>query len=186
MNCEVQETEENISDARFSSKSPLRILVPTLAVLLGLLVYQSFRPTEYDEFIGQNFDYSGVSYTGKVINRESLRGSVVVVNFWATYCPFCLEDIEHLKELQQELRHHDFKILGITSDTRESLNDFFQARETLPWPSLYGSDAAILGKTYKVSTIPRVMLLDRDGTIIAVARGINDIKSLLLEMVYNG
>ena len=110
----------------------------------------------------------------------------MVVNFWATYCPFCLEDIEHLKELQQELRHHDFKILGITSDTRESLNDFFQARETLPWPSLYGSDAAILGKTYKVSTIPRVMLLDRDGTIIAVARGINDIKSRLLEMVYNG
>jgi len=108
MNCEVQETEENISDTRFSPKSPLRILVPTLAVLLGLLVYQSFRPTEYDEFIGQNFDYSGISYTGKVINRESLRGSVVVVNFWATYCPFCLEDIEHLKELQQELRHNDW------------------------------------------------------------------------------
>ena len=61
MNCEVQETEENISDTRFSPKSPLRILVPTLAVLLGLLVYQSFRPTEYDEFIGQNFD--SVSYT---------------------------------------------------------------------------------------------------------------------------
>ena len=111
MNSEIQEPVEAISDTRSSSKSPLRILVMMLAVLFGLLVYQNFRPTEYDEFIGQKFDYSGVSYSGKVINRESLQGSVVVVNFWATYCPFCLEDIEHLKDLQQALRHNDFKIL---------------------------------------------------------------------------
>ena len=186
MSSEIQESVEDISDTRSSSKSPLRILVMMLAVLFGLLVYQNFRPTEYDEFIGQKFDYSGVSYSGKVINRESLQGSVVVVNFWATYCPFCLEDIEHLKDLQQALRHNDFKILGVSSDTRELLNDFFQAREIFPWPSLFGSDAVSLGKTYKVSTIPRVMLLDREGTIIAIARGIDDIKSQVLELVYNG
>ena len=109
MNSEIQEPVKAISDARSSSKSPLRILVMMLAVLFGLLVYQNFRPTEYDEFIGQKFDYSGVSYSGKVINRESLQGSVVVVNFWATYCPFCLEDIEYLKDLQQALRHNDLK-----------------------------------------------------------------------------
>lgn len=186
MSSEIQESVEDISDTRSSSKSRLRILVLMSAVLFGLLVYENFRPTEYDGFIGQKFDYSGVSYTGKVINRESLQGSVVVVNFWATYCPFCLEDIEHLKDLQQALRHNDFKILGVSSDTRELLNDFFQAREIFPWPSLYGSDAVSLGKTYKVSTIPRVMLLDREGTIIAIARGIDDIKSQVLELVYNG
>ena len=166
--------------------SQLRFLLPILVVLIGYWLFKNLGPTEYDEFVGQQFEYSGVSFTGEAIDQHALQGSVVVVNFWATYCPYCLEDIEHLKELQSQLRHDEFKIVGVSSDTRDVLNDFFQTRDPLPWPSLYGGDAVNLGKTYKVTTIPRVMLLNRDGQIVAVARTIEDIKDQVLDLVYDG
>ena len=53
---------------------------------------------------------------------------MVVVNFWATYCPYCLEDIEHLKELNEELRHDDFQIVGVSSDLREELDSLHRSR----------------------------------------------------------
>tara|TARA_B100000945_G_scaffold320753_1_gene331943 strand:- start:5757 stop:6317 length:561 start_codon:yes stop_codon:yes gene_type:complete len=175
-----QETPAN------ASFSPVRILVPLLVILIGLLLFWNLRTTEYDEFVGQLFNYEGVSYTGEVINQENLQGSVVVINFWATYCPYCLEDIVDLKDLQQELRHDDFRIIGVSSDTREKLDEFFQSRDLLPWPSFCGADAVSLGQMYKVSTIPRVMLLDREGVIVAVARGIDDIKGQVLRLVHDG
>lgn len=166
--------------------SPLRFLLPILVILVGLWLFRNQGSTEYDEFVGHQFDYSGVSFTGEAIDQNTLQGSVVVVNFWATYCPYCLEDIEHLKELQSELRHEEFKIVGVSSDSRDALNDFFLTRDALPWPSLYGGDGVNLGKTYKVTTIPRVMLLNRDGQIVAVARAIADIKGQVLDLVYDG
>ena len=169
-----------------NKSSQLRYLLPILVILVGLWLFRNLGPTEYDEFVGHQFDYSGVSFTGEVIDQNTLQGSVVVVDFWATYCPYCLEDIEHLKELQNELRHEDFKIVGVSPDSREALNDFFLTRDALPWPSLYGGDAVNLCKTYKVTTIPRVMLLNRDGQIVAVARAIADIKGQVLDLVYDG
>jgi len=166
--------------------SQLRILLPILLVLIGYWLFKNLGSTEYDEFVGQQFEYSGVSFTGEAIDQHALQGSVVVVNYWATYCPYCLEDIEHLKELQSQLRYDEFKIVGVSSDSRDVLNDFFLSRDPLPWPTLYGGDAVNLGKTYKVTTIPRVMLLNRDGQIVAVARAIEDIKDQVLDLVYDG
>lgn len=166
--------------------SRLRFLMPILVVLIGFWLFKNRGATEYDEFVGEQFDFSGVSFTGEAIDRHALQGSVIVINFWATYCPYCLEDIEHLKELQSQLRYDEFKIVGVSSDSRQVLNDFFLTRDALPWPSLYGSDAVTLGKTYKVTTIPRVMLLNREGQIVAVARAIEDIKDQVLDLVYSG
>ncbi len=183
------ESESPSAETDLSSRQPasrMRTLLPVLAVLLGLLLFQNLRPGAYDEFLGQTFDYQGVSYTGERISAEQLNGSVVVLNFWATYCPYCLEDIEHLKQLDDELRYHDFKIVGISSDSRASLDAFFEQRDPLPWPTFYGQDGRDLGRTYKVSTIPRVMLLDREGQIVAVARGIDDIKRQVMQLVHEG
>ena len=136
--------------------------------------------------MGQAFDHSGPSYHGDVGDLKDYKGSVVVVNFWATYCPYCLEDIEHLKELNEELRHDDFQIVGVSSDLREELDAFFTQKPDLPWPTYFGEDAFKLGTAYKVDSIPRVMLLDRDGKIVAAARAIDDIKRRVYQLVHNG
>ncbi|MCH2598143.1 MAG: TlpA family protein disulfide reductase [Pirellulales bacterium] len=169
-----------------SSDSLLRFLLPVLVILVGALLFGNLKPTEYDEFVGQAFDHSGTSYHGDVVDLKDYKGSVVVVNFWATYCPYCLEDIEHLKELNEELRHDDFQIVGVSSDLREELDAFFTQKPDLPWPTYFGEDAFKLGTAYKVDSIPRVMLLDRDGKIVAAARAIDDIKRRVYQLVHNG
>ena len=174
---------ETLTDA---ASTRLPIFLPVLAILIGILLFQNLRTSESEEFVGKQFDYDSASSTGESINKEALLGSVVVVNFWATHCPSCLEDITHLKDLLEELRHDDFRIVGINLNRQENLDEFFQFRESLPWPSLYGSDAVSLGEMYKVSKIPRVMLLDRKGTIVADARGIDDIKAHVLRLVHGG
>ena len=186
-------TEDNSNEEEALAQEPsdvtpsrLRTYLPILLVLLGLLLFQNLRPTEYDEFVGQQFDFSGLSYQGERVTSASLKGSVVVINFWATYCPYCLEDIEHLKELNEELRHDDFQIVGVSSDQHSALEEFFEQRPRLPWPTWYGADAFQLGTDYKVHDIPRVMLLDQSGKIVAVARGIDDIKAQVYHLVHNG
>ena len=91
-----------------------------------------------------------------------------------------------MKELNEELRHDDFQIVGVSSDLREELDAFFTQKPDLPWPTYFGEDAFKLGTTYKVDSIPRVMLLDRDGRIVVAARGIEDIKRRVYQLVHNG
>ena len=181
--------DESHSPCQADADSPnplLRFLIPVVLVLVGVLLFGNLRPTEYDEFVGQAFDYSGTTYHGDVVDLKDYKGSVVVVNFWATYCPYCLEDIEHLKELKEELRHDDFQIVGVSSDLREDLDVFFMQKSDLPWPTYFGEDAFKLGTAYKVDSIPRVMLLDRDGKIVAAARAIDDIKRRVYQLVHKG
>ena len=52
--------------------SQLRFLLPILVVLIGYWLFKNLGPTEYDEFVGQQFEYSGVSFTGEAIDQHAL------------------------------------------------------------------------------------------------------------------
>jgi len=104
------------------------------------------------------------SLEGKYLSLISLRGRVVVLNFWASWCPACKRELPLLAALQRELGPRGLSILGITTESRRALRRFFRARGRLPYPVLLDRDSRV-HRLYGVFAIPTTVVLDKDGLI---------------------
>ena len=109
---------------------------------------------------------------GKDVSLESLKGKVVLVNFWATWCEPCKIEIPELIELQQEYGPKGFTVLGIAMDDegRSAVAPFVQkekfdtdaGKSTMNYPIVIGNDAAG-DKFGGLLGYPTSVLLSRDG-----------------------
>jgi peroxiredoxin len=100
-------------------------------------------------------------------------GKVVLLNFWATWCPPCLEEVPALVELQQSLGSKGLQVVGVALDEAEAVRGF--AREHgVGYPLLVGSRSAFsLAGEYgnQRGVLPYTVVIDREGTIRATHRG---------------
>ena len=109
---------------------------------------------------------------GGKLRLSELRGKVVVVNFWATWCPPCRREMPSLERLNQLMRGEPFAIVGI--DAGEEAEDVLSFRgELAPAPTfrlLLDAEGAAL-KAFGVSGLPTTFVLDRQGRIAYKALG---------------
>jgi len=122
---------------------------------------------------------------GPDLRLSSYRGKVVLLDFWATWCDPCREEIPHLVELQQRYGDRGLQIIGISmDDSIEPVSPFYQQFH-MNYPVVMGS--AKTGELYGgVLGLPITFLIDRDGRIYSKHIGATDaavfereIKSLL-------
>jgi cytochrome c biogenesis protein CcmG/thiol:disulfide interchange protein DsbE len=122
---------------------------------------------------------------GPDLRLSSYRGKVVLLDFWATWCDPCREEIPHLVELQQRYGDRGLQIIGISmDDSIDPVRPFYQ-RFHMNYPVVMGT--AKTGELYGgVLGLPITFLIDRDGRICAKHIGATDaaifekeIKSLL-------
>jgi thiol-disulfide isomerase/thioredoxin len=107
--------------------------------------------------------------TGKIIKLSTLRGKVVLIDFWASWCGPCRKDNPHNVELYKKYNSKGFEIYGVSLDRdREKWLEAIK-KDGLTWTHVsdlqyWKSEGA---KTYGINAIPATVLLDRDGKIIA-------------------
>jgi thiol-disulfide isomerase/thioredoxin len=167
------------------TRRTLYYLAGLLIVLLVMVNLIAPEPVT-SKFMGQRITFRGVSLSTdsgiKVFDLEAHHGKVVLINFWATYCPSCLEEMPQLQRIYTDLQHDDFVVIGVSRGSRHILEGFL-ANKSQPWDNIFGNDAARLAKKFDVKTIPRAFLINREGVLVAVGIGVESIQNKIYALV---
>jgi peroxiredoxin len=136
-------------------------------LVLGLLL--STAPSELKTGTkAKNFTVS--SMTGEETSLAQLRGKVVLINFWATWCVPCREELPRLSAMQEKLRQRGLIVLAISVDNeRENVADFLQQNEIRLQP-FWDRDKRI-SKLYDPQAMPSSYVIDRNGTLRFIHHG---------------
>ena len=112
-------------------------------------------------------EMTGRRLDGAEDSLSAYRGQVVLIDFWATWCPPCIDVLPELRELVSELPADRFTLLAISVDDQlETVNRFID-REPMPWVNWHvGLDADLL-RTWDVLGFPTYVLVDEEGSILA-------------------
>ncbi len=108
---------------------------------------------------------------GRTVDLSSLRGRVVAVNFWATWCAPCLAEIPDLARVWREHRPRCFEVLGVAEESGGAAEIGPQARRLgIPYPVLLDPGGAAAA-AYRVPGYPRTYLVDAEGRLRRVFEG---------------
>ncbi len=119
------------------------------------------------ELEGQPWKLKFTAKDGREVDSEKLRGKVVLMDFWATWCGPCIRRIPEIKAAYEKFHAQGFEIVGINLDNSAEQLDAFLAKEKLPWPHQFegkGWDSSSV-RAFHVTAIPSMWLIDRKGII---------------------
>ncbi|NTV13961.1 MAG: TlpA family protein disulfide reductase [Desulfobulbaceae bacterium] len=101
---------------------------------------------------------------GKTWHLSELRGKVVFVNFWATWCPPCRSEMPSMQELLQSLPPKDFQMLAILSNDQAEVAERLAASIGFTAPILLDPDNQA-AKAYGITGVPETYIVDKDGIL---------------------
>ena len=118
---------------------------------------------------------SAPDFTLRTLNGPNLRlaeqrGRVVMVNFWATLCGPCRQEMPQLDRLYQKYKSSGFVLLGVNVDEDARKATDVAAKLGVTFPVLLDTDKAV-SKLYDLSTMPSTVIIDRDGKVRYLHRG---------------
>ncbi len=117
-------------------------------------------------------DFSLSDLDGELQSIDNWNGQVIMVNFWATWCPPCRREIPAFIRLYENYRDRGFVILGIAIDDPQSVQDFVDPMD-VNYPILLGEDTGIEITTdygNRLGVLPFTVFIDREGRIIQTRR----------------
>jgi peroxiredoxin len=117
-------------------------------------------------------DFELMASDGQVVRLSELRGKVVLLNFWATWCPPCKAEMPDLNALQRKYgADRDFVVLGINDMENATDVVAFAEREGIAFPLLLDPDGRVIKDLFDVRYLPTSMIIDREGNIRDTWRG---------------
>lgn len=131
---------DDVADARRTIANPIRARTP-------------FAPR-----------FSFTTYENQQISNASVRGKVVLLDFWGTWCPPCRESVPILRDLNKRFSGKGFQLVGVSSDDDEDVWKTFIAAQKMAW-SEYIDLSGTVQEGFKIESFPTFIVLDKDGVI---------------------
>ena len=115
-------------------------------------------------------DFTLQSLDGRTFTLSDLRGEVVILNFWATWCKPCEEEMPALQEVYDARRAEGLIVLGVNQNEPPSLVQSFGEKYRLTFPLLL-DPGYLVSDAYRINALPSTFFIDRAGTIRDVTYG---------------
>lgn len=115
-------------------------------------------------------DFQLETLSGDPLSLAALKGRVVVVNFWATWCNWCKYEMPALQAVHRKYSDQGFVVLGVNVEEPRPLVEAYVERYGLSFPVVLDV-AGTTAESYKVRALPMTFFIDREGTIVRVQRG---------------
>ena len=138
---------------------------PLTLILLGLVAYLWFRPpADVSDDNRPTPPWQVTLPDGRVLSSESLKGRVVLVNFWATWCPYCRKEKPVIDEYWKDNRARGFEVIAISID--DSPEQIAAWAKKTGYTFMAAPTNASVGAAFgTVNSVPTSFILDRDGHI---------------------
>lgn len=144
----------------------LCVVVSSFAIAF-FAVTCSRGPEKVAETTGKAPDFTLSDTHGNTTTLSSLRGKVVILEFWATWCPPCRESVPELNEMYEKFKGKNVELLGISVDKggdAPSVVRAFLTERAVAYPVLL--DNRNVNNSYGVSGIPAIFIIDKEGRVV--------------------
>jgi thiol-disulfide isomerase/thioredoxin len=135
----------------------------------------------FAELTRQPFELAFTALDGRTVDLGNLRGNVILIDFWATWCLPCIKQITALQRLYAEYHGQGFEIIGVSMDREEDKNKVidFLSREGLPWPQYYDGKGwqSEIAVRFAINSLPTTFLLDKEGRLVSINPEEHDLES---------
>ena len=140
--------------------------------------------------IGKPFELAFTdAITGTKISMADLRGQVVVIDYWATWCGPCIAEMPHMKELYAKYHDQGVEFIGVSLDNNEDRGGLtalkeYVAKNEVPWPQYYQGNgwAGEFSVSWGINSIPALFIIDKHGNLHSTqARG--ELEELIPELL---
>ncbi len=110
-------------------------------------------------------NFSATDMQGRTFELTDLRGKVVMLNFWATWCGWCMKDLPVMERLNKQYKQQGLVVLGINTEDRETAQYFLQ-KTRYTFRNVVDEDGAI-GDLFGIEALPTVIIIGKDGRIVS-------------------
>jgi TonB family protein len=110
-------------------------------------------------------DFTLKDLAGNDVSLQKLKGKVVVLDFWATWCAPCLVELPHIEKLHRDLKDSGVVFLGINDEAADTARDFMKSKG-YTFASLVDTEKEVSGK-YEIDVIPQTIVIDKTGKVSA-------------------
>ncbi|MBF0555874.1 MAG: TlpA family protein disulfide reductase [Nitrospirae bacterium] len=140
------------------------ILLIAVAVVIVMLPW----PRGYSaDFTGPAApDFTLKSIDGSVVSLSSYKGKVILLNFWATWCSPCRDEMPSLNKLYLKYKDSGLVVLAVSTDDSSRVVERFMANNHVDFPVLLDSGMKISKHKYRVNAQPATFIISKDGKII--------------------
>ena len=146
-----------------------------LAGLVLFVIFQQFYNSDEPQAIEATTETTGINagmaapnftlknLAGEEVSLKDYRGKKVMLNFWATWCPPCKEEMPAMEQFYQE-KSKDVEILAVNLDPQNDVKAFVKDNE-ITFPILLDQDGSIQ-QTYSILSIPTTFIIDEQGLVL--------------------
>jgi thiol-disulfide isomerase/thioredoxin len=137
------------------------------------------------ELIGKPLDLQFESVDGSPVDLAALRGKVVLIDFWASWCPDCIRETPTVRSVYQKYKDKGFAVIGISLDKDQQAMSNYIARKLIPWPQYFdgkgwGNDFAA---RFGVRAIPELWLINQRGEVVATDVSADQLEAKVSQMM---